>query len=475
MPGLSLTRLVRGFGLMVGASLVGQAIGFLVLAIAARRLGAANLGTWYLTVSIMAFFSLPVGLGMTTLGTRDIATDPQSGRRVVGEVVSIQTVLAVLMFLILLGTRGLLAGDNPLLRTLLVIGGTAIFTNALTLEWALLALGRAGWVAWWRLVGQIVYGVLGVALITSGAAGAERYGALNMLGLGVTALGSWLTVVLIVGTPLVTPSPRRLLQRIRSSLPFGVILTMVQVYWALGAVLLGLLGSTRAVGLYGVAQKLPQVIVTLSLLWISTMYPHSAALYRQDPARLARQMRLVLGLGLSVMLPLVLIAPFIGSPLIAALFGRDYGDAGTTFACLILVAAVTFVSVNYNNVLMAVGEERRFLRYAVAGAIAALAVNVVLIPILGPVGPALGTLVAESIVGWFSFRRLRGHLGPLFPAIADYRRLGLGAAACVAFLALSGALGWQERGVIGMCIYAMLSGLVTFRRWVPRLTIPRPS
>lgn len=468
----SLARVVRGFGLLAGASLAGQLIGFLVLAIAARRLGAANIGSWYLAVSIVALASLPVGLGMTTLGTRDIACNPESSRYVVGEVVVTQTLLALVVFLIVVPVSGALV-DDALLGTLLLIAGAALFLNASTLEWALLALGRPGWVAWWRLAGQIVYGALGIAFITAGAAGTERYGAFNMIGLGITVAGTWLTLLRLIGRPILTARPRELFRRVRRSLPFGAMLVMVQIYWALGTVLLGLLGSAKAVGLYGVAQRLPMVIIALVLLWVSTMYPHSAALFRKDPAELARQVRVATGTGISLLLPLVVVAPFLGSSIMASFFGPEYRSAGAPFAWLVALAVVSFVSVTFTNVFMAVGGERQFMRYASLGAVLAVVVNVSLIPRFGAIAPALATLAAEALVGILCARRLRSHLGRLTPALGDYRRIVVGLGACLVFVAATAGVAWPIRGGLGVLLYAVLSGVIRFERFVPRLAVPK--
>lgn len=468
----SLTEVVRGFGVMAAATLLGQLIGFLVLAIAARRLGAENIGHWYLTVSLTAILSLPAGLGMTLLGTRDIARDPSSAKRVVAEVLVIQGFLAVMMVVVLIVLlRPAIAGDNALLSNLIIIGSFAIIANALVLEWALLALARTGWVAWWRLAGQLVYGVLGVTLITAGAVGTQRYGAINMVGLGVTTVGTWLSVLAFVGLPRSRLSIRRLLRRVRRSLPFGAILAMMQVYWALGLLLLGIIGSTRDAGLYGVAQRLPQVLVTLVALWMSTMYPHSAALYRTAPDELARQIRVVLGAGLTVLLPIVLTAPFVGADLMAAFFGAEYREAGAPFAWLVLVAVMIFVSVTFSSVLLAVGAERRLVAYVALGAAVALSLNVALIPRVGAIAPALATLAAETVVAGLCARKLSRRLGSLLPAIPNPGRLALACLLCLSFLAVTGSVLWQVQATMGVLLYVIASGAFSFRQWPPRLSV----
>ncbi|MBF6620083.1 MAG: flippase [Patulibacter sp.] len=439
--------------MLAGASLAGQLIGFIVLAVVTRRIGAEPLGAWYLASSIVSYFGLFVGLGMATRATRDVAQDPASARRVSGEVVVTSVLLAGSVYGVFLVLAPTIAAENRDLERLLPIAGLMLFVNAATLEWTLQALRTVRALALWRLAGQVFYGVAAVLLVTQGLDGAVRYAALNVAGVTLTAMGSWWSVVRRAGRPELTVKWQQMKTRVVSSVPFGITLVMTQIYWTMGTVLLGFIGSTRAVGEYGVALKLPQVAIALTLLWVSTLFPHAAALHKSRPERLRGQLERIAVLGAVLLLPAVIVGPFVASELMVFMFGEEFAGAGKPFSYLVVLSVVTFLSVNFTNTLLAIGGERRFMSYAVLAGVAAIAINVALIPRIGAVAPAVATIAAELIVGVLAVRRIGTILGPIRPDIRMLVRAVPAIALATGVMVLGADLDWRLRAAAAVVIY----------------------
>ncbi len=61
--GASLRRVARGFTVLALATTATQAIGFVALAVAARRLGPENLGAFSFAQSLAVYFAIPMDFG----------------------------------------------------------------------------------------------------------------------------------------------------------------------------------------------------------------------------------------------------------------------------------------------------------------------------------------------------------------------------------------------------------------------------
>src|SRR4051812_19018029 len=181
------------FLLLGGASIVSQAIGFLVLTFVARRVGPANLGAYGVAVALTAYLQIPVAFGVTMLAIRDVAQDRAGARQVVQEVLAIQGALGLASYLLLLLLTPAIAPTEHA-RELLPIVGLAIVSNALSLDWTLQGLERFRPLGVLRLGSQLIYAALALPLVTDGFPGTRTYAWLNLLSIALVMIGSQVVV-----------------------------------------------------------------------------------------------------------------------------------------------------------------------------------------------------------------------------------------------------------------------------------------
>ena len=73
---LGIRGAVRGFAALAGATVAGQIIGFVALAIVARRVGPENLGDYAFAAVFTSYVLVVTDLGLSVYGTREIAREP---------------------------------------------------------------------------------------------------------------------------------------------------------------------------------------------------------------------------------------------------------------------------------------------------------------------------------------------------------------------------------------------------------------
>lgn len=450
---MSLRQLVAGFASLGMASLVAQVSGFAVLVVIARRLSPAEIGAYSYALGIVGYFAIPANFGVTGLAIRDLAQRPHEARHLIGEVTSLQLVVSLVPYGLLVLLAPLLAVDAAS-RTILPVVGAGFVIEGLSLSWVLYGGSRFGVLALARVAGAAAFGLGCLLWVKAGPHAVQTFGWVTLSGIVATAVLTFAVGLRDHGRPRPALDGRRLARRFRAGLPLGLAAAMISVYYTIDSVMLGALKGTREVGLYAIAYKVPLAVTTIAALWGSVLFPHASKLGGEDRPELARQLTTFASVCCVASLPVVAGAALVGPDLLPALFGAPYAPAGTAFVLLMVAAAIVLVTINYGTVAVAIGDERH---YAVGVGLAAgtnVVVNVALIPPLGMEGAALATIAAELVAIAYVGRRVALHLGSARLEGGRLARAAGATAVMVAVLVAAGGLGPFARVALGAAVFA---------------------
>jgi O-antigen/teichoic acid export membrane protein len=462
---LPMKKLLSGFMLLAFAQLLSQAIGFAVLAVASRKLGPENLGPYSWAMGVAKYFVLPTDFGITVLGIRDIAREPHRAREVMGEVLVLQALLGVIVFAAMIFLAPLIAPDQKSEDLLPIVACYVLVSAAIAFDWALRGMQRLRALAISQVASQVVYGALVFTLLVGGFAGAQRYAWFTVINAGIAAALTMWWAWRKGGLPRVSLDWRPLWRRLKLSIPIGISFAMIQVYYSIDQVLLGYLRDTEAVGQYAVAYRVPLGVFAFAAIWVAVVYPHASAMFMKDPERLRRQVQTFASYSVAIALPLGVGATFAGHGLMPQLFGSDFAPADSPFILLMWAVAVSMVSVNFGNVLLGCGDEKRYAVGVSIGAVLNVALNFALIPSLGTSGSAIATIASEVAVVAYMIHRFKIVLGPARLEWGRVLRAALASAVMAAVLiALPGGVSPIVAVAIGAVVYvvtALALGVIT--------------
>lgn len=450
---MSSRRLLGGFAVLAAMTFVTQAIGFVALAIAARRLGPESLGAANYALGVGLYFAIPANFGITIMGIRDVGREPERAREIAAEVLGVRLVLSATLALAMLALTPVLAFDDQT-RMVMPIAAATVLVGGVGAEWLLLGRQRMVGVGVGRLVGQLAYGAAIIAFVRGDGNGAVLFCAFTMGSIALTAVLNQIAVRDEIGRPRVCLDLSRLRRRAVDAVPFGVSVVAIQIYFSIDSIMLGVLSGAEAVGQYTVAYKIPLALYGVLGLWSASLYPQAARLVMDAPEQLRDQVDAFTTLGIGLALPLAAGAAVLGTALIPVLFGTDFAAGGTPFVLLSCALALAIVAVGFSAVLAAGGDERRYALGVSLGAALNIAINVVAIPLYGTTGAAAATVASELLVVTYMVRRYGAVVGPIG---VDGRRVARAALATAvmagALLALHG-LPVLVRLPIGALVYA---------------------
>ncbi len=189
-------------------------------------------------------------------------------------------------------------------------------------------------------------------------------------------------------------------RHLKPALKIFILNVISSVYAYLNAVMLGLMQTDTAVGIYTAGDKISHIVLSLVSSICAVMLPRCSNLVSTNQISeflelIRKTLYLVIGFSLPCMVGLI----FLSSPLISIFCGQEFISADivlTLTAPLILIIGVS--NVIGIQVLYPLGKENSVILSALGGATACLILNFILIPKLSFTGASISSLVAESTV-----------------------------------------------------------------------------
>jgi O-antigen/teichoic acid export membrane protein len=225
---------------------------------------------------------------------------------------------------------------------------------------------------------------------------------------------------------------------------------------SLDILLLGILATPAAVGIYGAALRVPQFATVIAAKLLTATFPAVArSVTASDTSRLrlihGELVHVVVGTGL----PMVLALSLVADTLVTLLFGEAFRDSGPVLRILVWKALLVGVGGLYRNVVLA-RKPVLEMRVTLLGLAVTAAALLALVPAFGVRGAALGTLLGEAtlLVGYALAARDRVKPLPRF-GVAWQVRLAVG----LGLVALASRVGAAEAELVRVAAVLAAGGI----------------
>ncbi|HEX4899607.1 MAG TPA: flippase, partial [Pyrinomonadaceae bacterium] len=384
------------FRLSVG-DFVAKSLNFLAFVYLARTLGVEGYGVLEFALAILTYFLLFADGGLELWATREVASGTDL-RSLAARIVPLRFVLALASFCGLIGFL-LVLPNYPGLRTVMILFGLTLFTQAVNLKWVFMGREEMPRVAIGLIIAQVVFAVAILVLVRSPR---------TILWVPVLRLTSDLAMAVYFGRLFVKLNGdlrlrftlRKAGMALRSALPLGASHGLAFMSYNFDTILLGLLLTPAAVGLYSAAYKPVTVVLAMPTTYFIGLFPTLARTYTQDRDSFSAIANRSFGLAALCAVPLGIGGLFLASPIINFLFGPAYTSAVPVLQILVWSAALVILRGTFRQSLNGAGRAGLDLRCAGASVLLNITLNLLLIPRYGIIGAAVATLVSEVL--WFS-------------------------------------------------------------------------
>lgn len=398
-----------GRGLMLGTALA-------TLNLVTRRLGTEGFGNYSIALLLVTLVGIVAEMGINVLAVRELAAGAPAAERL-GELFGLRLAVAVpLLALVPLVARLVPAYAPEVVRAALALGiaqllllgaqlGGAFFQARLRMDLVMASevLGRVTTLALLWLPGEAPDAAAALDLVVRSVVGGSAVSLLVSAG--------FLRISGIRFRPVWAPAAWR--RTARSALWIGMLSILFLIHFRADSLVLSVLRPAVEVGLYGIAYRIFEILMTFPPMLAGILLPRFVA-ERANPRTMGILFDKALRVVLAVALPLAVFTGLYAEEIVRVLQGRD-GFEPAAQPLRILAAALTplFTSMLAGMVVVALDRQGRYARRVVLASAISVLLNIALVPRFSYLACAWIALGAEIWIAALGFALLRDILPPL--------------------------------------------------------------
>lgn len=369
-----------------------------------RVLGVENIGIYNYTYSVLSYFVLFGVLGLQMYGQREIAyiSDKQDQKnKVFWEIVWTRIITTSISLIIY--TIFSLCTEYKFYYLLF---GIELIANAIDISWMYYGVEEFKIITIRNVIIKIV-GIACIFLFVKSVNDLEKYILCHVLVLFIGNLSLWVGIRKQI-TKINKPS-KECLRHIKVAIIFFLPQCLDSIYMLMDKVMLGNMSSMEQVGIYGQADKIIKMVVTIITSLGLVVSPRIAKSYKDgDENEIKKYMNKSFYFVFFMAFPMIFGLIGVSNTFSNWFFGDGYN--GLDQMINILSPIILFMGLNSVigwQYLMTVGREKDFTKSVAIGATVNFLLNILLIYKLNAVGAALASIISMVLMTIINFYLIR--------------------------------------------------------------------
>jgi len=402
---------------IIGKSII-AVLGIVIVKLITTYLGKSGYGEYTAAFEFLAFFIIVADLGLYTIGVREMAKDEKKIPMIIGNILTIRTVVSVLM--VIAGSIAAFYIDQyqgTRIPIAVGIAGVAMLLNVLTstVSTVLQVHLKMQYNSFASVVGKIVNVGYMAFVIYVLYPGDTTEGLYQLVWGGVAGNAAMLLLTYYYSSKLTKIRYRIDMEFwkdvIVKALPYGIALVLNTIYFRIGSVLLSLIKTPADVGVYGVPMRILEAVGIIPLYFMNSVLPVlTRSLDRKDGSH---QKIIQYAFDFLVMgsMPLVAGTVVLAYPMIYLISSPEFlsdvpnGFYGSDVVLQILIFALAFSFINslFGFILVAANMQMKILWRNAFGAALTFILDITFIPHFGVRAAAFDNVITECYVAVASY------------------------------------------------------------------------
>jgi len=184
---------------------------------------------------------------------------------------------------------------------------------------------------------------------------------------------------------------------INQSIPFFFSGIFATINCNIDIILIGVMLGNQNVGLYSAAYKIINVLLVVSTIIFTPLYPVIIRLFSQKDKKLYKILYTTKKVIYSLAIPLIMVSFSVSKKIISTFYKSEYYTAHTVLSILLIYVGVFFVREFYGYQLSAFSLQKKYMKIVLVSSSVNIIMNIILIPRFGYQVAAITTLISEII------------------------------------------------------------------------------
>ncbi len=392
----NLQKIISNTGWLFADKIIRMGVGLVVGVWIARYLGPEKFGLLNYSIAIVAMFGPISSFGLNGIVVRDLVKETVNSRDILGTTFILQIIGGLLTFVLGIITINYTRENNDLAKLVVMIFGFAmVFKATEVVKYWYESQVKSKFIVLVENGIFLIFASIKVILILSQAT-LLQFAWITFIegltiGIGLLCLYAW-HFRDIKKWRFKYIQAKELLS---NGWPMILSGLAVMIYMRIDQIILGQLLGDESVGIYTAAVRISEVWYFIPTAIISSVFPSILAIKKNNESlyliRLQKLYNLMVLLALFVAVPMT----FFSGWIIQILFGSAYSEAGPVLAIHIWSSVFVFLGLASGSGYLAENLQKLAFYRTLLGAIINVATNFFLIPIIGILGAAIGTLLAQ--------------------------------------------------------------------------------
>jgi O-antigen/teichoic acid export membrane protein len=391
-------RIAKNMTVLLLARIVSMLFGFFYVMYTARYLGPASFGILSFALALTGIFGVITNFGLDPLTVREVARDKNLAGKYLANGIVLKLLFGTLTFLIVFAVINLLGYPKITRKVVYIItlSTTVAGVNNLFND-IYQAFERMEFMS----VGQILQSVLSLIFaITAIKLGlnvvyfAMIYLVANLVGMGYhISVTTWKFL-----KPEIEVDLSFWKNVVREAWPFALTAVFVSIYYWIDSIMLSYMKGDEVVGWYNASYRIIFVLMIISSLYITTIFPIMSRLFKFSEEHLdyiyKRSIKYMLLIGIPIVIGVTLLADRI----ILLTFGSEYAPSIAILQVLIwsfLFASIGGVS---GYLLNSINKQTTLTKIVGCGMVINVVLNIFLIPNYSYIGAGIATDLTRFFV-----------------------------------------------------------------------------
>ncbi len=392
--------------MLAGGQALARGMTFLGVSYLTRALGIEMFGVIGLATAVVACFLLVVDAGLDLIAMRVVSRREDSVDSVASRVILSRLGLAA----VAAGLLGLAApwiASSSIGLAVMLAYSLTFLSFAANLKWSFQALEQNGLVAIALVLSQAVY-LCGILI--------SVHGPDDVIKVPLVIFGSELTGAAFIfvqfrrqGFRIRLPRSYRLSwAMLRDAFPLAGTLAVRTIGINFDLLLLGLVDTPLAVGLYSAVSRIIFLIREFGALYYIPLFPQLSLAAKEATERFVTLGQAGIRHAAVIIFPVVIGVFLTGAELLAFVFSPEYASAANVLFLLLVAVAFTMLTGVYRYGLIAYNRQTTLFQIITAGAAFNIAMNLLLVPRYSLIGAAWSAVASEALIfvlSWLAVTR----------------------------------------------------------------------
>lgn len=406
------------------ARISGLIAAFITTIYVTRSLGPESYGQLSYSLSFIGLFGILASFGIDSVLYRDLVNHPEKRHLYLGTALGIKLIMSITTGLVIALFALTIVHDDVSKYIILILApmflGSALQTTLISDFGSQV---RAKYPSIIHIIIVFILNILKVGIIFFGG-GVLYLGAVLLLEPFLYAILLFTTHQKVFGTfhswQFNINIARELLYE---SWPFIFISAFTIIYSRIDQVMLKHMVDASATGIYDAAVRIAEVWYLFPSIIASSLFPAILNAKKTNPKEYRSRLLLLSGLLLLISLAFIIPLSLVGKPLISLLYGGAFTASVAPF--LIYLWAGIFASLDNVTRWYLLAEKKRKLIFFITAlsALINIGLNLILIPLYGPSGAAISTLISYLILSLPLLGLFTKNKKGLSPHISETQRI----------------------------------------------------